>query len=450
MGLSWLRRARWLVVPAVVLPLLGVWGYHTMARRARDIRDPELSRGEQRPVAVRTASVSTAPVTAVVGATALTVPAEEVSIRVGLSRRIEDFSPAIRAVHVHDGSEVKTGQLLFELETTHFEQAVSTRQAALQAALANLARGEAEVEQNAVLRQVELDNAAEEVRFRTASVDFHGQEHERVEKLHQGGNATPTERLEAAAAHVEAQAALTRARVREELAKAEMVRGPLRDQSELKLAAETLEQARLDLAVAESDLERCRLRSPLNGYMDEVSIASGQIIDASTVLGRVLRIDPIHVRLDFPQERIDELAVGQPVEVVFDTFPQETFHGKVARVPVAVDTRNRVLPVVVEVPNPEQRVKVGVSGYGRVHVSRQATIVPAVAVIRLDAKAMVFVVEDGWAHIREVQTGPILQPGELEVRAGLEPGDEVVVYGQQYLQDNERVDTNWRKWARRE
>ena len=63
---------------------------------------------------------------------------------------------------------------------------------------------------------------------------------------------------------------------------------------------------------------------------------------------------------------------------------------------------------------------------------------------------MAFVVEDGRASIRRVRTGPLLETGYLEVLTGLEDGDEVVVYGQQYLKDGEPVNTDWKQWARRD
>jgi hypothetical protein len=79
-----------------------------------------------------------------------------------------------------------------------------------------------------------------------------------------------------------------------------------------------------------------------------------------------------------------------------------------------------------------------------------------------DNKAMVFRVEDGRARLREVSLGRLIENGSMEVRSGLAPGDEVVIYQDFYrhsgeltssladLRDGDLVDVNWRKWARRE
>jgi multidrug efflux pump subunit AcrA (membrane-fusion protein) len=51
--------------------------------------------------------------------------------------------------------------------------------------------------------------------------------------------------------------------------------------------------------------------------------------------------------------------------------------------------------------------------------------------------------------MRQIQTGGLVEPGMREVTSGLLPGDEVVIYGQQQLKDNDRVNVDWRMWARR-
>jgi hypothetical protein len=75
--------------------------------------------------------------------------------------------------------------------------------------------------------------------------------------------------------------------------------------------------------------------------------------------------------------------------------------------------------------------------------------VPSVAVIKKDRKAMVFCVEDQRAKVREVLTGPIMESGQMEILAGLNAGDEVIVYGQDALKDDDLVNANWHEWAQR-
>ena len=117
----------------------------------------------------------------------------------------------------------------------------------------------------------------------------------------------------------------------------------------------------------------------------------------------------------------------------------------------------------MELANPNSRVKAGLSGFVRLKSNRKAMTVPTVSVLREGSKTVVFRVEDGRARLHAVQVGPVLDNSMQEIRGGLAVGDEVVTYPSDfyghygdltklkaYLQDNDAVDTAWRKWARRE
>ena len=298
---------------------------------------------------------------------------------------------------------------------------------------------------------MELENANEEVAARTANVSFTREEFDRLNELYDRGNASLTERLDAATAYSEARAELTRANSRAQAAQAEMVLGPLRDQSELETVQARRETAQRELALAKDDLGYCTLRSPFVGVVGSTGVTAGQVVNASTDIVQVLQLDPVHVRLDFPQERLATLAIGLDAEIVLDTFPQETFVGKVVRIPAEVDQQRRVLPVIVEVPNPDYRIRSGVTGYARIRVAYPATTAPAISVVQIGDKAVTYVVDqDRRVHVRPVRTGPIVDVGVIEIVDGLKAGDEIIVYGQQFLEENDPIDSDWERWARRD
>lgn len=107
------------------------------------------------------------------------------------------------------------------------------------------------------------------------------------------------------------------------------------------------------------------------------------------------------------------------------------------------------IAVVVEIPNNKHRIKAGISGFARWHKKKTGLVVPDTALIRLRNETMAFTVEDGRARIRPVRAGALITTGLRTVEEGLEPGEEVVVYGHEYLREGDRVDVDWRRWTRR-
>jgi len=217
--------------------------------------------------------------------------------------------------------------------------------------------------------------------------------------------------------------------------------------AEAEVNAETAE---LELALAKRDLELCNMISPIDGVVQELNVVPQMRVGNGAVVAIIHQLDPIYIQMDYPMERLDSLVVGQDAEIELDAFSQETFTGKVIRIAPIVSTKTRVVPIMLEVPNPDNRIKAGISGFARVKCSKAgATAIPSVAVIKKQRKAMVFCVEEGRAKIREIQTGETIGTGEIQVLKGLNVGDEVVIYGHDSLNENDIVNADWRKWTRR-
>ena len=222
------------------------------------------------------------------------------------------------------------------------------------------------------------------------------------------------------------------------------------DLSDAKVKVET---AKLDLVMSQQDLKDCRVASPIDGVVADVQAVAGEKIDTTVDITQVHRLDPILVQMDFPLERIDALFVGQSAEIVLDSFPRETFSGKVLRISPVADTETRVLPVMIELPNPGNRIKAGLTGFVRIRATKQAKTIPSAALIREGSKAMAFRIDkeadQSIAHAQEVRIGPLMKDGKVEILEGLNDGDEIVLFGNFTLKDLDRVDPNWEGWTHR-
>lgn len=462
-----LPNKRWLGGGAAALAVGVVAAFFLRANHAKDLADPDRARRQGRPIPVRTALVERKEIEQVIGGTAITTASETALLRMTPSRGRNVTAPlselAVKAVHAREGDAVTRGQLLFELEDEFYKAVVKQKEAALAAAQARLERVAREVESNQQVRRLDVESAKAGLEFRVEDLGIREREYGALKSL--GKAATEFEVYDALSKY--AQARYLRAEAERTLQRARnaVQVGELRDREDQARAQEEVETTRFELDVARRESERGRLCSPINGILDfagKPELVAGQAVEMNVVLAQVLRLDPIHVRVDFPQDRIDEIAVGQKAEVVLDSFPKETFPGRVIRILPRVNPDLRVLPVVVELPNSGNRIKAGVSGFARFRISRSAMTVPAVAVLQHGERAMVFRVEAGRARARELRTGRLLLDGEIEVSEGLAAGEEVVVFHNFYrhaghlnqrdcyLQDNDLVDTDWRKWARRD
>lgn len=431
------------------LVVLAGW-MNLRAREAKSLASPTRAKRENREMPVRTALVSQSTVTDVIGATVVTEASASATIQIGASREFLDTDLVATKVTVHEGQIVKPGDLIVELDSTVFAAVLLEKQEALGAAKAELARVEKSIELDKKIRELELSGAEAEITFRQADLKRRKDNLDHFDRLFKTNSANIIEYGEAIATHAEAVFRLAEAERRRQRAIDALSVGLLTDAESLANSRERVARTVFEIKVATRDLDRCKIVTPIGGVVDAVAAVSGGVLILGTQITVVQQLDPIHVRVDFPQERMRDLAIGQPAEVVLDGFPQETLKGAVVRIGAGVQPETRVLPVIIAIENKDHRIRPGISGFARISLTKSAMLLPTTALIEHGSGAMVFSIQDGHARIRPVRTSATLDEGQVEVVDGLTAGDEVVVFGTQQLSDGDPVDVHWQRWARRD
>lgn len=213
----------------------------------------------------------------------------------------------------------------------------------------------------------------------------------------------------------------------------------------------SLEEARALVANAyakEAQLERAReklrdtvIRAPIGGSVNKRFISKGEYVKVGTQLFTLVQDHPLKLRGMIPERFAPEVRAGQRVEIRVDAFPDKTFTGKLTRLSPAAEVTSRSFLVEGLVDNPDRRLKPGFFAKASVftHVDPQALTVPQQAVATYAGVTKVFVVEDGVARERIVQTGVRVGTNEVEVTGGLKPGELVVIAGLTRLTDGAAV-----------
>src|SRR6185503_2039520 len=104
---------------------------------------------------------------------------------------------------------------------------------------------------------------------------------------------------------------------------------------------------------------------------------------------------------------IPEVRIGQSVSITTSAWPDKNFAGRVARIAPNVSAASRTLTVEAEIENSNNALKPGQFATVRILSERAepAVLVPARAVINEAGVARVYVIKNGHAEQRLVQTG---------------------------------------------
>jgi membrane fusion protein, multidrug efflux system len=287
-----------------------------------------------------------------------------------------------------EGSAVKKGDLLFEIDPRPFEALLSQAQGALGQAQAQLGKADEDVKrytplaQDKAISQQELDDA----------VQVH---------------------LAAVASGASAQAGV--------------------------------DQARLNLSFT-------RIVSPVDGIAGIATAQIGDLVGPSTgALAMVSDVDPIKAYFPISEQAYlefrgrDPNAPSIPAGIAFvliladgSTYP---LPGTFYAIDSTVDANTGTLKVVAVFPNPRGLLRPGQYARVRAVVSTEkgALVVPVRAISELQGSYQVATVDaENHAHIVTVTTGTQVGADEV-VESGLHPGDRVVLDGVQKVKDGAPV-----------
>ncbi len=399
-------------------------------------------------------------------------------------------------VLVLEGESVRAGQVVARLvpdearlALARAEAELAQRQAELKAAEAVLAAAQrnwdnpielqrklATAEATCAEKRAELNRWPAELAAEEALAVYYEAELRRVTPLHESGQASDIEFIQVRQRHEQQQAVLAATRARKPILEAQLaaleaeaaaareaLRLRIEDTRALEEARAALDKARAMVVAAEAArdeaalrLSRMEVRSPADGIVMNRLASPGSKIKLSgdnPQPAQVLRLyDPqrLQVRVDVPLVDAAKVGVGQPAEVIVEVLPDRVFRGRVTRIVNEADIQKNTLQVKVAIEDPSPEIKPEM--LARARFFSVATTEEGQTAERVFApESLLHRAGDDRAHVwiadqaRQVAVRRAVTPGRatfdgwVEVRAGLQPGDRLIVDPPAGLADGRRV-----------
>jgi RND family efflux transporter MFP subunit len=195
-----------------------------------------------------------------------------------------------------------------------------------------------------------------------------------------------------------------------------------------------LETARTQLALAERNVSKTQVLSPVDGRVEKQIAVRGQYVKVGDPLFQVVALNKLRVRLPFPENLSGQLQRGMRVRVS-SSADDLVLEGKIEEIRPMAGVGNRAFDVFVTLDNPGAW-KPGASVVAKVVLGehQNAVVVPEQSVVIRPAGKVVYVVNGDKVEQRLVQVG-IEQNGEIEILSGLRADETVVVDGAGFLTD---------------
>lgn len=181
-----------------------------------------------------------------------------------------------------------------------------------------------------------------------------------------------------------------------------------------------------------SQLSRYALTTPVAGTVQQRDLVRGQSVGADDTPVHVVDNSRMWVNIEANENALSRLQTGLTIELSVRPLPEQTFTGEIDWISAELDSKSRTVRVRATVDNPDGLLKTGMFGTARIQTDtkRRFALVPVDAVQRVAERDIVFVPgdESGVFRAVAVQLGDEGN-GRVEVREGLNAGDEVVATG---------------------
>jgi len=187
-----------------------------------------------------------------------------------------------------------------------------------------------------------------------------------------------------------------------------------------------LAQRRAEYELSKQQLADTSLRAPFDGAVQSRLANLGEFLAAGSPVVKLVKTDPLRLRLEVSERDAALVHLNQPVRLTGggDT---NVYSGTISRVSPAIDDQSRMLIAEADVRN-NGSLRPGLFARARIIVKddEEGLAVPDKALIVFAGLEKVVVVRDGKADETLVTTGR-RGPGWIEILAGLNPGEKVVL-----------------------
>lgn len=182
------------------------------------------------------------------------------------------------------------------------------------------------------------------------------------------------------------------------------------------------------------------IRAPISGVVASRDIKVGRQVYVNDLTFRITDATELLAYLKIPQSELVKFSKGQSIELSVDAMPEIMFAATIDRISPTIDVRNGTFRATVYIDNKSGDLAPGM--FARFSISYEkhanALIIPAAALVKEDSVTVVYVINEGTAERRILQTG-ISSNGMVEILSGLDINESVVIAGQTGLRDGSLI-----------
>lgn len=347
------------------------------------------------------------------------VEGEYTSISAKVSAKVEE-------ILVKEGDYVEAGAPLARLDSTDFTLAYNQARANYNSALAayDMTANASSVQSQTAASQG-LSQA--QIAYNDAKLNL-----DRTTTLYEMGAASKVQLEAAQSAEKNALLALNSAQQNLDLQTGVV------NEKTIASAKAGVDAAKATLDIAANNLNNTTIITPSAGYVSAKNIVKGQFASPGVEIFSIKNSETVKVEINITESDIPLVAVGTETKISVKSVGAEVFSGTVSMVNPTKDQRTGLYKVHIEIPNSENKIKVGMVADVTLTLKEKKDVIsiPSEAIMQEGEDFYVYLADkEGKTAVKAMIEKGVENSEMTEIVKGIEKGDKVIVKGKEFLSE---------------
>lgn len=191
----------------------------------------------------------------------------------------------------------------------------------------------------------------------------------------------------------------------------------------------------------------CEVTSTADGVIDTVSALTGEYLEKGGVIASFVSDGDLIAHILVPEDKISDIALGQPVEITGSGFEGRKYYGIVKTIASSAkkvylgSNQETVIDIIASIDNLDEKIKAGYTVSAKIITEdlKKINIVPYESVMQdNEGKEYVYVFLKGTAIRKDIQTGIELSDG-VEVISGVTQQEAIIATPEKVKESGTKV-----------
>lgn len=201
-----------------------------------------------------------------------------------------------------------------------------------------------------------------------------------------------------------------------------------------------MHKAKADYENARLQLSRTTITSPMDGVISHLDAKVGLQLSVGDPIAEILAVDRMKAVIGIPESDVTAVRKLENVDVTVQALGDKIMSGKKHFLSPSPESAARVYNLELAIDNSHGELLDGMFVRADIVKKRVDNIlaVPFYSVISRNDEQYVFIEDEGVARKRKVSLG-IMEKWLVQITAGLNPGDRILIEGHRDVEDNQNV-----------